>query len=352
MSPQFQKRIHPAQAALRAWAATQPPDIWQRVEQARMAAADPDPRYYVRHAELCRLIPPRGELATWSADVALASGWGAWRMTQGIYRYDPAVYEAVRDTPIDRIPVEVLDRMPEWAVMIETPDWAPPLTRGHPCAGVLVWRNRLFDGVQDVLMLVLLAGQHDGIDYDQEVLVLPLADTLDAAIARRVAEAEATERLLGAPGVSSSESAALRDTLPQVISLLLYLCSEAADITHRGRDDSRPGNPEPKRTRRDGWRIFAAEGSRAWDVGLRLGAALRRAYHAKETGHGGTHAGPRPHIRRAHWHGFRSGPMKHADGSEIPAAERQFALKWLPPIPVNLDCPDDLPATIRPVSKG
>ena len=41
--------------------------------------------------------------------------------------------------------------------------------------------------------------------------------------------------------------------------------------------------------------------------------------------------------------------MKREDGTAIPASERPFNLRWLPPIPVNLDDPDGLPATIRPV---
>jgi hypothetical protein len=36
----------------------------------------------------------------------------------------------------------------------------------------------------------------------------------------------------------------------------------------------------------------------------------------------------RPHIRRAHWHTFRRGPR---DG------EQTRVIRWLPPIPVNVD---------------
>ena len=70
-------------------------------------------------------------------------------------------------------------------------------------------------------------------------------------------------------------------------------------------------------------------------------AALRRAYHAAEVQLGGTHSGPRPHVRRAHWHSFWTGKV----GSE----ERRLKPRWLPPIPVNLDDPDSIPAVIRPV---
>ena len=51
--------------------------------------------------------------------------------------------------------------------------------------------------------------------------------------------------------------------------------------------------------------------------------------------------GPRPHVRRAHWHGFWSGPRE--------SDARKLSLKWLPPIQDNLDLGDDLPAVVRPV---
>ena len=60
------------------------------------------------------------------------------------------------------------------------------------------------------------------------------------------------------------------------------------------------------------------------------------------TGSTGTHASPRPHIRRAHWHSYWVGK-----GDE-PGA-REVMLKWLPPIPVNVQNVEDLAATVRAV---
>ena len=58
--------------------------------------------------------------------------------------------------------------------------------------------------------------------------------------------------------------------------------------------------------------------------------------------------GPRPHIRRAHWHTILSGPRLR-EGQPVPASERQADLRWMPPIAVNLEDAADLPATIRKV---
>ena len=58
----------------------------------------------------------------------------------------------------------------------------------------------------------------------------------------------------------------------------------------------------------------------------------------------GTHASPRPHIRRAHWHSFWVGKKDQPDA-------RSVTLKWLPPIPVNVPGVEDLTTTVRDVGE-
>jgi len=87
--------------------------------------------------------------------------------------------------------------------------------------------------------------------------------------------------------------------------------------------------------------MFPAERLTTWDVGIRIGAALRRAHEHDNAEHGSSanHAGPRPHVRRAHWHTFLTGPR----------IEPKRALRWLPPIAVNVEDINDLVPTVRPV---
>ena len=123
------------------------------------------------------------------------------------------------------------------------------------------------------------------------------------------------------------------------MSLLLYLCADDAEI---GDGSLRPCNPAPKRTKQ-GWRLFAADKPTTWDIGTRLGAALRKATLKAKGEHfaddpAAGHARPRAHGRRAHWHTYLTGSGR---------SERR--LKWLSPIPVNVDDVDNLPATVRPV---
>lgn len=275
-----------------------------------------------------RLVTPCTTLAT-------------WRMTQGIYRIDPAVYSALIETPITgEIPSDVLLRLPEWCIYVETP-------------GLHIQRRD--GGTTD------LRGVFARIDVDENsqrnlviCLDVPAAKGLEAQALALVPGQSLHESVLGAmaewytPAAGAVES--VTRYLTPIINLLLYICSTGDVSGKRGT----PGNPAPVRTRRDGLRLFPADGPRTWDVGVRMGSALRAAYQAEQTGAaGGEHSGPRPHVRRAHWHGFRSGPRRRPDGTEIPTAARKFELRWLPPIPVNLDAgdADKMPSVIRPVKQ-
>jgi hypothetical protein len=55
-------------------------------------------------------------------DVGAVGALAAWRVTKGIYRFDPDVYQEIIDTPVTGdIPHEILFELPEWCVYIETP---------------------------------------------------------------------------------------------------------------------------------------------------------------------------------------------------------------------------------------
>nr|CCA86601.1 conserved hypothetical protein [Ralstonia syzygii R24] len=281
-------------------------------------------------------------------DAARLGCLAAWRVTQGIYRFDPALYPALIDTPLDgNIPGDVLYRLPEWCVYIETPELT---VFGQPLIGAFAHLEHDYESGRPELRLLL--------DQEEALTPLPLhlgSWPLVESLQRVVREArhQSVKHAVSRSAFvvldgHEEELQGLAAELSPLLSLLLYLCAEPEEI---GSPEHRPANPQPKRTKQ-GLRLFAPDKPTQWDVGVRIGAALRRGYHAAETKHeegGRSGSRPRPHIRRAHWHGFRSGPKKREDGREIPAAERCFDLRWLPPIPVNVSAPDDMPAVIHPV---
>jgi hypothetical protein len=268
---------------------------------------------------------------------------GAWRMTLGIYRFDPALAGALVDTELSgEIPCDVLLRMPEWSLYLETPMVELGDERVHGA-----WCHLESDANTGGTELRLL------LDLDRVLVPIPvhlgswpLAEGLAKA-------AEMAHRNAIAHGIQLSASNALAASIPavrQIVNLLLYVCALGADMTQRGQT-AVPANPEPVSTRRHGTKTFAANKETVWDVGVRIGAALRAAYQREETGGDAapTGRGVRPHVRRAHWHVFVSGPRLRDDGSAIAAGERIRELRWLPPIPVNVDDYAALPAVVHPV---
>lgn len=277
-----------------------------------------------------------------------------WRMAQGIYRIDPALYETLISTPLTgELPADVLLHLPEWCVYIETPELEVHRFDGRgktPLRGCFARIDAEGCTPQTVRKTPPLPGESGpynlvlGLDMPEaqnlECQSIPLRGNIDEALADAMAEWGNTDE---------SVRAALRAYIEPIINLLLYICAVGDIRGKRGH----PGNPEPVRTRRDGWRLFGADGPKTWDVGVRMGAALRAAYQREQTGGDaaptGTHV--RPHVRRAHWHGFRSGPRKDGAGQDISADKRKFELKWLPPIPVNIEDIDSLPSVVREVRR-
>jgi hypothetical protein len=71
--------------------------------------------------------------------------------------------------------------------------------------------------------------------------------------------------------------------VPWLVSLVLYLCSENAEIRPGGGGDRLPAYPEPKKTKK-GSRLFPPDRPTDLEVGYRLGASLRRAAAERSAG--------------------------------------------------------------------
>lgn len=313
------------------------PGIWAAYEEVRAEIPQPECAYiseadgaeaYVRalHAakgkdylETLRQMSP----LDMARHVSPINTLACWRMTQGIYRFDPALYESLIDTPLTGdLPADVLTRLPEWCLYLETPGLHVLKRDGGKADLAGAWvRNDLENGTPALLI----------------TLDIPEAPRPESAtvILRGTLDESVTETLKAWNSGLEGVAGKVADYLRPIINLILYLVGSDDIAGPHGT----PENPKPKRTRRGGVKLFAADGPRSWEVGVRMGDALRRAYHAAEVSGGGTHSGPRPHVRRAHWHSYWTGKI----GSD----DRKIKPKWLPPIPVNLEEIDALPAVIR-----
>lgn len=266
---------------------------------------------------------------------ALAS----WRTTQGIYLFDRTIFDELWITPLEgTIPIEVLEGLPEWCCYIAFPE--PRQFSGIDVQGFFVQLQYDLESHQRDLHIVFDMMRASGDQFLAPTvlrLVGNLADCVSASLEKMKKSIENDDgRSLGLKSrgdalafLERSSASNRLEYLTPILSLILYLASTTREISHP--DGRPPMRPQAKPTRRDKTpRVFPPDRPRIWECGYRLGATLRAGMAAAETQRAhaerGPHASPRPHMRRAHWHCYWTGPLK---------GERKIRAKWLHPILVG-----------------
>lgn len=274
--------------------------------------------------------PAKSAVWNWSEILATAA---AWRLTKGVYAFDHDLFEELWATPVTgRIPTGLLHHLPEWCVFIPIPERDTAFGR---VTGVFARLDQHEDRGDLLALLVTVAGPNESIGVRPFYVFLKSGDIAEGIKAF-------TDRWTDEHGQAFTpelvrERANLPAFLGSIVSLVLWLCSEEPEIDGVGR----PRNPMPTKTKK-GMRVFAAEGPRTWDVGVRIGATLRSARSGESSGDApaGSGRAVRPHVRRAHWHTYLTGPR---DGERTPV------LRWLHPILVGAKDTEELPAVVRSV---
>jgi hypothetical protein len=298
-------------------------NVWLRVEEARLKYR---PRYgYISLAQAEAIMHRYLDRAAIPADVdriGVHTSYthqllllAAWRMTKGIYRFDPAIYDEVLDTPLDEdLPCSIFHSLPEWCVYVETPDFEH---EGAPRPGYFFGVIEAHEGAP-----AALAWYGPG----TAALPCPVYQTSIVGLRQRFFR----------------DKPALEPAIHRALSLTLYLCAQNADL---GDGTQRPENPAPTKTK-NGLRTFPRDQVRKWDVGSRIAAELRASSAQPEVTEApeaaddaeARRARPRPHTRRSHSHRYW---IKNENG------ERELISKWIGHINVNAKIADDLVESVR-----
>lgn len=299
----------------------------------------------------------------------------AWRPSQGIYRFDPDVAQAVMETDFDKtLPSEILMRMPEWCVYIDLTN-TNAVYHSKKLAGFYAHLESDANNGRRELRLLL-----DVISPSEDLVGIPIHIDNDLSLSDAIESAYNTGlqnlggEITGLIGTSLLSDRAKQEAkyFGPLVGLVLYLCSKNAEVRNNRSGIGLEGlkRPVPKKTKQ-GLRFFQADRPEIWDVGFGLGKQIREGKGVS----GGTHAGPRPHIRRAHWHTFWEGPMakpskpedrktsgtasrtslckrnslhesvKNSATQTMPKL-RTITVKWLPPIPVAMET-EEIRPTVR-----
>ena len=215
-----------------------------------------------------------------SQNIGVLGALAAWRVTQGVYRFDPSILDALWETPVTGdIPTEVLFHLPEWCVYVSTPGktW-----HGAALHGVFAHLEHDVNDKRTELRFVLDVTGPGGDD----LVVMPVhlgKGGVGEGIAAMVQEtARHTPVSVQMPDGLVEE---LTDDVSPLVSLVLYLCSQAAEVRVGGGGVQRPFPPQPVKTKK-GLRLFPPERPTPWEVGYRLDDALRTAQvgHEARTG--------------------------------------------------------------------
>lgn len=127
----------------------------------------------------------------------------------------------------------------------------------------------------------------------------------------------------------------LENTIKKSLQIVLYLCAQNAEIQK---------SPEQSTVMKRSSMIRDKYSEvRKWDVGVRIGQAIKNYKSSSAAGSSrkGSHASPRPHMRRGHWHHYWTGPK---------AGERKLVLKWTAPTFVSVS-QDEQPVVIHRTAK-
>ena len=251
----------------------------------------------------------------------VTTGLIAWRYSQGVYHFDDNLLVALKDTDTDKpIPIDVVVRLPEYAIYIQLPDWFFESLPG--VVGTLVFYD--FDYGTQLLELRFVLFLEE---YEPVQIVIPLEEGLSVSetLAKLTAPAVEYMRQKGMPEIPVDEQ--YKKDVQSLVSLVLYLCSDKPEIDNLRQPGKSPSRPKPKKVK-GGMALFPPQQLTVWEVGRSLGQALRDAAAQKPEYAGGTHASHGAHVRRGHWHGFWTGPRK---------GDRTFVLKWLHPMLVGME---------------
>ena len=233
-----------------------------------------------------------------------------WRMTKGVYRFDETLLQELVDTPApDDAPCEVFLHLPE------------------PC----IWVDmRGFAGIDGYFAFSQFGQLTILVDLGIGILYPIIAVIEDRKLKEALAPYDNAE--YGRFEVPINIRA--------IFSTLLYICSDEPDYG----DKEPPIYHAPQPSKKG---FMAKQKPAVWDVGVRIGATLKRSQQdtRSDTDRELTDKSVRPHLRRAHWHGYWIGPKNEP-------TQRWFIHKWIPPLLINAESydADQAPTVIRRIA--
>ncbi len=265
------------------------------------------------------------------ADLLIDSIRILWSLSKNIFLFDKSLYEGLLDTEPSPFYADTFTEYPYWSTYIEIPR-EPMVWLSHDCLliGVLITNTSALHGIP--------TDENYKHTFVMESHLIDTVDNIMFTIREQVFEDKKNGTLHVAPsnlkGWKDPSKERLQEQITRTsifvisMNLLMFIQVYLRNIYNENQHN-KPNAILGKVKKGKVFEWIPAKKRTIWKVGEIIGEQLRNA--VKSEGLGGTHASPSPHIRRAHWHTYLTGPAKG-----IPKDTRARLLKWIPPLPIAM----------------
>lgn len=268
----------------------------------------------------------------------LLAALGPWRKSKEVYQFDPDLEAVLFEQDDLSLPAEILYQLPYNCLYISS----------RVAAGIIGFFAHLeydINTARPELRFLFVAEDYDWIGVPVHLDHQNLLDSMDAVRQegiRQTFQRHDADTLIALEKSQEKDNKFVRDVLVRAMQLVLYICAANSAIE--------PSPEQALYTRRSDVIKDRYSEIRKWDVGVRIGQAIRgyrdnlQAEGPKKEGQPNNPRRPvAAHIRRAHWHHFWIGPKKEP-------GERKLIVKWIPHLYIG-GSEEDSPIVIHPVKK-
>lgn len=266
-----------------------------------------------------RTFEGRHELSTRSASLATAVNW---MFSKGIYKFDQDIFNNLITTKIKgNIPTEVLLRLPEYCVFFDTKGF--DYGDGRIVDGFFAHLDYSTIENESYLRILIVSDNLLSLPIVLKLGDITIKESMQYIVSRAIDEIDDMNDKTANYLINYSKRDEYSNWIEPFINMLLYICQQEPDIDLHRKPGHSPKRHSYKKTKK-GLRLFEPSTIKIWDTGVINGNRLRDSYKKIN----GNDRKIRPHLRRAHWHGYWLGPK---DG------DRNFIYKWLNPIYVDAE---------------
>lgn len=258
-----------------------------------------------------------------------------WRPSKEVYVIDEDLKDLLfeQDGELD-VPDEILLQLPYPCFYVELPN---TYYRADKIHGFFVTLEYDVINGDKELKPVFLTDNGDIFSYSIHIGAKTIEESVDMLDKQALENTNGDKELKRLALRAMQDSAETKIFLKQILQVILYILAQNAEIT--------PSSEQSFITKRGKTLKDKYSEIRKWDVGIRVGAAIRQQKIREQSEwserNQSGHNSPRPHIRRGHWHHFWTGPKTQPE-------ERKLILKWLSPMTVAAN-PDDTPIVLHKV---